>query len=71
MNNMFQNTSISEEVEKSLHRKGGKDPPTLPAKKRSVRRGQNNDEPHKGKDALIADAGKSVDFLSEFIIFKV
>ena len=37
MNNMFQNSNIDEEVEKSLKRR--KDPPSLPAKQRSIRRG--------------------------------
>nr|XP_054769386.1 tyrosine-protein kinase ABL1-like [Lytechinus pictus] len=61
MNNMFQNSSISEEVEKSLHRRG-KDPPTLPAKKKSIRRGQqtNENEPPRGKEAhTIVDTVKS------------
>ncbi|XP_072176875.1 uncharacterized protein [Diadema setosum] len=62
MNNMFQNSSISEEVEKSLHRRS-KDPPTLPAKKRSVRRGQNNDagDVSRGKDGLsVSDAAQAI-----------
>ncbi|XP_038063483.1 tyrosine-protein kinase ABL1-like isoform X2 [Patiria miniata] len=37
MNNMFQNSSISEEVEKSLHRR--REPPLLPTKNRSSRKG--------------------------------
>ena len=36
INNMFQNNSIDEEVEKSLKRR--KEPPSLPAKQRSIRR---------------------------------
>ncbi|XP_072015142.1 tyrosine-protein kinase ABL1-like [Amphiura filiformis] len=36
MNNMFKNSNIDEEVEKSLKRR--KEPPSLPAKQRSIRR---------------------------------
>ncbi|XP_022106291.1 tyrosine-protein kinase ABL1-like isoform X2 [Acanthaster planci] len=43
MNNMFQHSSISEEVERSLHRQRGRgaagEPPTLPTKNRSSRKG--------------------------------
>ncbi|XP_033642938.1 tyrosine-protein kinase ABL1-like [Asterias rubens] len=50
MNNMFQNSSIAEEVEKSLHRR--REPPMLPAKQRSSRKGSGDPNHHGrgGKD---------------------
>ena len=47
MNNMFQNSSISEEVEKSLHRR--REPPMLPAKQRGSRKGSGDPDHHGGR----------------------